>query len=77
MNAINQKKISNSNNVIQLFKQGGTPSDQIKTDRSVAGQNSYSDQNDGNTILNQKNASKSPPLRKQFWMSDTPVEVWD
>ncbi|MCW3793739.1 hypothetical protein OM416_19280 [Paenibacillus sp. LS1] len=77
MNTINPKKTGNYTNVIHLFKQGDTSSDQLKTDRYVPVSKSDPNQNEGNTKLNQKNISKSPPLRKQFWMSDTPVEVWD
>lgn len=72
MNSINPQKIGSSNNVIQLFKQKDTPCDQSNTVRSVK-----SDNQEGDATLNGKIISKSPPQRKQFWMSDTPVEVWD
>lgn len=77
MNSINPKKNVSSSKVVQLFEQKDKSYGQSNTVQSISAFKSASNQLEVDTVMNEKPIFKSPPQRKQFWMSDTPVEVWE
>lgn len=80
MNMLNAKNNASRNNVIQLFKAGVTHQSKhemtLITDQIVEETKSEPGQQQGKSLLNKQHINQSLQ-RKQFWMSDTPVEVWD